>query len=85
MPWDDVEVVDTTGQYLGSIFPENRFYRVHANPYRGYPGYPGYPEYPGYTGYPGYPGYAGYSPLPFGASEVQIKKERGKTAIAEQG
>src|SRR5690242_11130965 len=43
LPWDDEDVVDTRGRYLGSIFPGDRLYRKSFQPYRGYPGYPGYP------------------------------------------
>lgn len=69
LPWDDEDVVDTQGKYLGTIFPGNRFYKMSDHPYRGYPGYPGYPGNPGY---PGYPGFAGYSPLPLGATDVEV-------------
>jgi hypothetical protein len=62
LPWDDVTVITTTGEYLGTIFPGNRLYRRINEPYRGYPGYPGYP------------GYAGYSPLPPMTSDVVIEK-----------
>jgi len=68
MPWSDDDVVDTSGQYLGTIFPGNRLYQLVYKPYRGYPGFPGYPKYPGY---PGYPGFAGYSQLPSGARDVR--------------
>lgn len=42
LPWGDNDVVDVNGDYLGTIFPNNRFYRIIFKPYRGYPGYPGY-------------------------------------------
>lgn len=56
-PWEDVDAVDTQGNYLGTVVG-NRFVARVNQPYRGYPGYPGYP---GYAGYPGYPGYGGHS------------------------
>jgi hypothetical protein len=67
LPENSQDVVDIDGNYLGTIYPENRFYREAYNSDRGYPGYPGYP---GYQGYPGYPGYAGYSPLPPGVEDI---------------
>lgn len=68
LPWNEPEVVDKQGNYLGTIFPDNRLYREVARPYRGYPGYPGYPGSPGY---PGYPGFAGHSPLPLGTEDIE--------------
>lgn len=70
LPWNDAEVVDKNGKYLGTIVG-NRLV-AFSRPYRGYPGYPGYP---GYAGYPGYPGFAGYQPLPPGASDVSSLKK----------
>ncbi len=67
LPWGDGDVVDTQGQYLGTIFPGDRLYRVSNRRYRGYPGYPGFP---GYHGYPGYPGFAGHSRLPPATADV---------------
>jgi hypothetical protein len=68
LPWDDEEVVDKNGSYLGHIYG-NRLLRRYYTPYRGFPGYPGYPGYPGF---PGYPGYAGYAPLPPGTTDVDL-------------
>ena len=62
LPWGDEDVVDTHGNYLGTIVDGDRFYRFHYRPYRGYPGYPGYP------------GYAGYSALPFMAQDIDVEK-----------
>lgn len=45
LPWDDAELVDVNGKYLGTIVSGKRFYRFLNRPYRGYPGYPGYPGY----------------------------------------
>lgn len=58
LPWDEKDVVDTNGQYLGTIFESNRLYRLSHHSYRGYPGYPGF---------------AGYSPLPSGTSDVELE------------
>ena len=44
-PWDDEHAVDKKGNYLGSIFDNDRFYKILNFPYRGYPGYPGYAGY----------------------------------------
>jgi hypothetical protein len=70
LPWDEYEIVDLDGNYLGHIHPNNRLYKKYFSPYRGYPGFPGYPGYPGF---PGYPGYIGYSPLPPGTSDVTLE------------
>lgn len=71
LPWNDLEVFNVNGKYLGTICGANRLYRFRNRPYRGYPGYP---SYPGYPGYPGYPAFAGYSPLPVGATDVNISE-----------
>ena len=62
LPWDDDDIVDTHGEYLGTIVRRSkpRLYRMRAHPYRGYPGYPGYP------------GYAGPDLPPFGAEDVRL-------------
>lgn len=60
LPWNDMEIVDKKGNYLGHIFPSNRLYKKYYSPYREYPGYPGYP------------GFTGYSPLPLGAGDIDI-------------
>jgi hypothetical protein len=74
LPWDQAEVVDTTGSYLGHIYGKNRLLRKFSRAYRGYPEYPGYPGYPGN---PGYPGYAGYFKLPNGLTDVDREKVSG--------
>jgi hypothetical protein len=71
LPWDDEDVFDPHGQYLGTVFDGNRLYYDPSKPYRGYPGYP---SSPGYPGYPGHPGYAGYSPLPPGTRDLALTK-----------
>ena len=71
LPWEDLEIVDTNGEYLGTIV-RDRFYRFNNRSYRGYPGYP---SNPGYPGYPGYPGNPGYSLLPPFAKDIEIEKE----------
>ena len=48
LPWGDNDVVDVNGEYLGTLFPNNRIYRIINKSYRGYPGYPGYPGFAGY-------------------------------------
>ncbi|MGC1310525.1 MAG: 4-fold beta flower protein [Phormidesmis sp.] len=68
LPWEEPDVVDKSGNYLGTIYPEGRFYKTCFNHLREYPGYPGYPDYPGY---PGYPGFKGFSPLPAGTEDLK--------------
>ena len=58
LPWEDQQVVDVEGGYLGTIFPGDGLYRVLNRKYREYPGYPGYP------------GFAGRSPLPPATADV---------------
>lgn len=53
-PWGDDYAVDTRGDYLGTVYLDERLYRFRDAEYRGYPGKP---EDPGYQGYPG--GYSG--------------------------
>ena len=67
LPWDDDDVVDITGGYLGTIDPNNRFYRLFYRMHRAYPEYPGFP---GYLGYLSHPGFAGYAPLPSNAEDI---------------
>ena len=74
LPWNDDDVVDRTGDYLGTIVKRKRLYRLAARPYRGYPGYPGDPGYPGYPGYPGDPG---NDLPPLGAEDVSLPENRG--------
>jgi len=74
LPWDNDEIVDPCGEYLGTIVNQSRsrLYHFRNRPYLGYPGYPGHPGYPGY---PGYPGFAGYDMPPLGAEDVKIVEE----------
>ena len=74
LPWNDDDIVDTHGEYLGTIVRREkpRLYRMRAHPYRGYPGYP---EYLGYPGYPGYPGSAAPDFPPLGAEDVRLLAE----------
>ncbi|WP_428278154.1 4-fold beta flower protein [Candidatus Palauibacter sp.] len=71
LPWEDGEVVDVEGEYLGTVFPGDRLYTVLAHRYRGYPGYPGYPGQPAF---PGYPAFAGPSRLPPAAVDIEELK-----------
>ena len=63
LPWNDGEVVNPDGEYLGTICLTNRLLRFDDRPYRGYPGNPGYP---------GYPGFIGFCPLPPGAHDLAL-------------
>jgi hypothetical protein len=67
LPWDDSEVIQPSGAYLGNIVGPNRLLKKLNRPFRGYPGYPGFPGYPGY---PGYPGHAGFFRMPVGFQDV---------------
>ena len=46
LPWNDQDVVNVNGEYLGTICWENWLYHVHNHPYRGYPGFAGYAPLP---------------------------------------
>ena len=74
LPWDDDDVVDRDGAYLGTIVNKKRLYRLSARPNRGYPGYPGHP---GHADYPGYPGHAGTDLPPFGAEDLNLHEIPG--------
>lgn len=55
LPWQDEEVMNPDGNYLGTICSNNRLLRFKFRHYRGYAGYPGY---------------AGYQMLPVGAEDI---------------
>ena len=75
LPWGDLEIVDVSGEYLGTI-ESDRLYRFKNRPYRGYSGHSDSPDYPGYPGYPDHPG---CSLLPSFAEDINIAKlERSK-------
>ena len=75
LPWDDGEIVDAHGEYLGTIVDRDgsRLYRFRDHPYRGYPGYK---INPGYPGYPGHPGSASSDYPPSGADDVNLLEVR---------
>ena len=56
LPWDDLEVVDTSGNYLATIVDGDRLYRDEDGkitdfaPYRGRPTEPEFAWYPGFAG-----------------------------------
>ncbi len=62
LPWNDAEVVDIDGRYLGTIHEGNRLFHELTHPGREHPDHPGYPGYPGSPGFPGFPGYANLPP-----------------------
>ncbi len=66
--WNDADVADRDGKYLGTVTHGNRLYYFSNHPYRGNPGHPAYP------GRPGYPGHTGYDSLPSDAKNAKIKK-----------
>lgn len=73
-PWDDQDdLVDTNGEYIGSVWRGNRLYRFTNRVPRVVSAFPGFPSFPPY---PGYPGYAGYEPLPPFAEDVEIRVGR---------
>lgn len=69
LPWDDFEIVDKDGEYIGHIYPGHRLYRKIFHEYRGYPGHPPFPSYPGYISKAAR---ISYSPLPPGTEDVDL-------------
>lgn len=72
-PWDDNEIFDLKGEYLGVVMDGDRIYRMEK------PGpqkrkSPGFPVHPGNVGYAGYPGHAAHSRPPFGYTDVTIER-----------
>lgn len=51
-PWGDDYAVDPHGDYLGTVYLDERLYHFKDSEYRGYPGMPDAPGYPGYPGGP---------------------------------
>lgn len=70
IPYDNNDVVDLDGDYLGTIFGD-RLYNILNKPLRGYNGFKAYPKCPGYQKFPGY---VGYGEVPPGTRDVKIKK-----------
>ena len=68
LPWNDNEVVDINGQYLGTIVDGDRLLRKSSpDPHRREAGFI---VHPGSGGYPGSPGGAPHYPLPFGFKDI---------------
>ena len=63
LPWEDGEVVSVDGEYIGTIWSENRLYYFSRRKFKMHPGYPGFPGHVGYPGYPTYPGCASIPPF----------------------
>lgn len=70
IPYDNNDVVDLDGDYLGTIFGD-RLYNILNKPLRGYNGFKAYPKCPGYQKFPGY---VEYGEVPPGTRDVKIKK-----------
>lgn len=68
LPWNDNEVVDINGQYLGTLVDGDRLLRKSSpDPHRREAGFI---VHPGNGGYPGSPGGAAHYPLPFGFKDI---------------
>lgn len=68
LPWNDNEVVDVNGQYLGTLVDGDRLLRKSSrDPHRREAGFI---VHPGSGGYPGSPGAAPHFPLPFGFKDI---------------
>jgi hypothetical protein len=65
---DGENVLDITGKYLGSIYPQDRFYRKLQEPELE----PSYPGYPGQRSNPGYPGFPGAVSIPWDAKDLEV-------------
>lgn len=67
-PWGDDDAVDPGGEYLGTVYLDERLYRFSNHETRVYSGHP---DDPGYGGYPGSPGRIESGFLPAFAKDVQ--------------
>jgi len=70
LPWEDGEAVNPNGDYLGTIYPDDRL--LLAKPTRNTaPAFPGYPVLPGL---PSIPNPRDYSPLHEATRDIQLRK-----------
>ncbi len=69
LPWDENEVVNTKGIYLGHIYPDNRFYRNFHYLKRECIDRPNKPPY---IHRQTFPGSIGPSRLPIGAQDLRL-------------
>ncbi|MBF9232574.1 hypothetical protein [Microvirga alba] len=72
-PWDDTEIVDPSGQYLGVVMDGNRIYeKIKRDPKKKREA--GFVVHPGSGGYAGYPGFAAHTLPPFGFRDIDLTK-----------
>lgn len=71
LPWDEPDVVSPEGEYVGTIYPDDRFYMSADRPARPYPGFPGYPPQPAL---PPLPEPRGYGEVPSGTKDVKLRR-----------
>lgn len=71
LPWDEPEVVNPLGEYLGTICPDDRLYALPDHAVRTYPGFPGYPAQPHV---PPLPEPRGYGETLRGAKDVRLPR-----------
>ena len=50
-PWNNGDIVDIGGEYLGTIYQDNRICRFIDRD-KTFPGFPGLPAFPGFPGAP---------------------------------
>lgn len=67
LPWDEKTIVDTKGEYFGTIFPNGRLYQLRRIGHRARPPDPMRPAYPGR---PNNPRRRGYVSLPAQARDI---------------
>lgn len=71
-PWNDNEIVDINGQYLGTVFYKNRIFRKISPARKRREA--GFVVHPGPGGYAGYPGFAAHRPPPHGFTDIDLAK-----------
>ena len=71
LPWDEPDVVSPEGDYVGTIYPDDRLYVNTDRPARPHPGFPGYPPQPAL---PPLPEPRGYGDVPSGAKDVKLRR-----------
>lgn len=70
-PWDNGQVVTSTGAYVATICQDDRLFCEDAPEYMGYPGPREAPDYPGY---PGPPPSKGFAPPPPGMRDLDMRE-----------
>lgn len=71
-PWNDNDVIDLNGQYLGTVVDGDRFYRRTSSDATRREA--GFVVHPGRSGYAGYPGHAAHRVPPLGFKDIDVTR-----------